>query len=124
MDVVIMATLPCTAYMSQSDKGEMVIGGGTKWDNKLTPNRGHSIHIEETCARLGGTFPNGICGSKVLRQWGGIVDGHGGRSPILSEKRRWRAYLGTAAGGTGGLKDQSQDSGWAMAELMAKGRSP
>lgn len=46
MDVVVMANT-VHGYMSQSDKGEMVIGGGTDGFNNYT-QRGSFHHIEET----------------------------------------------------------------------------
>jgi sarcosine oxidase subunit beta len=48
MDVVVMANT-VHGYMSQSDKGEMVIGGGTDGYNAYT-QRGSFHHVEETCA--------------------------------------------------------------------------
>ena len=82
MDVVVMANT-VHGYMSQSDKGEMVIGGGTDGHNNYT-QRGSFHHIEETVRALVETFPM-ISRLKMLRQWGGIVDVTGDRSPILSK---------------------------------------
>ncbi|MGY9046613.1 MAG: sarcosine oxidase subunit beta family protein, partial [Rhodobacterales bacterium] len=82
MDVVIMANT-VHGYMSQSDKGEMVIGGGTDGYNNYT-QRGSFQHIEETVRSLIETFPM-LSRLKMLRQWGGIVDVTGDRSPILSK---------------------------------------
>jgi sarcosine oxidase subunit beta len=70
-------------YMSQSDKGEMVIGGGTDGFNNYT-QRGSFHHIEETLRALVETFPM-ISRLKMLRQWGGIVDMTGDRSPLISK---------------------------------------
>ncbi len=69
--------------MSQSDKGEMVIGGGTDGYNSYT-QRGSFHHVEETVRALVETFPM-LARLKMLRQWGGIVDMTGDRSPILSQ---------------------------------------
>jgi hypothetical protein len=71
MDIVVMANT-VHGYMSQSDKGEMVIGGGTDGFNNYT-QRGSFHHIEETLRALIETFPI-ISRLKMLRQWGGIVD--------------------------------------------------
>ncbi|HCK07155.1 MAG TPA: sarcosine oxidase subunit beta, partial [Rhodobacter sp.] len=68
MDVVVMANT-VHGYMSQSDKGEMVIGGGTDGFNNFT-QRGSFHHIEETLRALVETFPM-ISRLKMLRQWGG-----------------------------------------------------
>ena len=50
MDVVVMANT-VHGYMSQSDKGEMVIGGGTDGFNNYT-QRGRSTISRRRCARL------------------------------------------------------------------------
>ncbi|MCF7700416.1 sarcosine oxidase subunit beta family protein [Loktanella sp. M215] len=119
MDVVVMANT-VHGYMSQSDKGEMVIGGGTDGYNNYT-QRGSFHHIEETVRALVETFP--IVGRlKMLRQWGGIVDVTGDRSPILS-KTPVEGIFVNCGWGTGGFK-AIPGSGWAMAELVAKGSSP
>ena len=119
MDVVVMANT-VHGYMSQSDKGEMVIGGGTDGFNNYT-QRGSFHHIEETVRALIETFPM-ISRLKQLRQWGGIVDMTGDRSPILS-KTPVEGIFVNCGWGTGGFK-AIPGSGWAMAELMARGHSP
>lgn len=119
MDVVVMANT-VHGYMSQSDKGEMVIGGGTDGYNNYT-QRGSFHHIEETVRALVETFPM-ISRLKMLRQWGGIVDMTGDRSPILSKTPVDGIFV-NCGWGTGGFK-AIPGSGWAMAELMAKGHSP
>ncbi|SHI35439.1 sarcosine oxidase subunit beta [Palleronia salina] len=119
MDVVVMANT-VHGYMSQSDKGEMVIGGGTDGYNNYT-QRGSFHHIEETVRALVETFPM-ISRLKMLRQWGGVVDVTGDRSPILSKTPLDGCFI-NCGWGTGGFK-ATPGSGWAMAELMAKGHSP
>ena len=119
MDVVVMANT-VHGYMSQSDKGEMVIGGGTDGYNNYT-QRGSFHHIEETVRALIETFPV-VSRLKMLRQWGGIVDVTGDRSPILSKTPVEGMFI-NCGWGTGGVK-AIPGSGWAMAELMAKGHSP
>ena len=119
MDVVVMANT-VLGYMSQSDKGEMVIGGGTDGFNNYT-QRGSFHHIEETVRALVETFPM-ISRLKMPRQWGGIVDVTGDRSPILSKTPVEGVFV-NCGWGTGGFK-AIPGSGWAMAELMAKGQSP
>ena len=119
MDVVVMANT-VHGYMSQSDKGEMVIGGGTDGYNNYT-QRGSFHHIEETVRALIETFPM-ISRLKMLRQWGGIVDVTGDRSPILSKTPVEGVFI-NCGWGTGGFK-AIPGSGWGFAELMAKGTSP
>lgn len=118
MDVVVMANT-VHGYMSQSDKGEMVIGGGTDAFNNYT-QRGSFHHIEETVRALVETFPM-ISRLKMLRQWGGIVDVTGDRSPIISKTPVGNCFV-NCGWGTGGFK-AIPGSGWAMAQLMATGHS-
>ena len=119
MDCVVMANT-VHGYMSQSDKGEMVIGGGTDGYNNYT-QRGSFHHIEETVRALVETFPM-ISRLKMLRQWGGIVDVTGDRSPIISKTPVEGMFI-NAGWGTGGFKS-IPGSGWGFAELMARGYSP
>ena len=107
-------------YMSQSDKGEMVIGGGADNYNNYT-QRGSFHHIEETVRALCETFPM-IQRLKMLRQWGGIVDMTGDRSPILSKTPLENCII-NCGWGTGGFK-ATPGSGWGFAELVATGYSP
>lgn len=118
MDVVVMANT-VHGYMSQSDKGEMVIGGGADGFNNYT-QRGSFHHVEETVRALIETFPI-ISRLKMLRWWGGIVDMTGDRSPILSKTPVGNIFI-NCGWGTGGFK-AIPGSGCAMAELMAKGHS-
>jgi len=118
MDVVVMANT-VHGYMSQSDKGEMVIGGGADGYNNYT-QRGSFHHIEETVRALIETFPM-VSRLKMLRQWGGIVDMTGDRSPILSKTPVDNIFI-NCGWGTGGFK-AIPGSGWGFAELMATGES-
>ena len=119
MDVVVMANT-VHGYMSQSDKGEMVIGGGADGYNNYT-QRGSFHHIEETVRALVETFPI-ISRLKMLRQWGGIVDMTGDRSPIISKTPVENVFI-NCGWGTGGFK-AIPGSGWATASLIAKGEDP
>ena len=112
MDVVVMANT-VHGYMSQSDKGEMVIGGGADGYNNYT-QRGSFHHIEETVRALVETFPM-ISRLKMLRQWGGIVDMTGDRSPIISKTPLGNTFI-NCGWGTGGFK-AIPGSGWATAGL-------
>ena len=116
MDCVVMANT-VHGYMSQSDKGEMVIGGGADGFNNYT-QRGSFHHIEETVRALIETFPI-ISRLKMLRQWGGIVDMTGDRSPIISKTPVDGIFI-NCGWGTGGFK-AIPGSGWATAEMLADG---
>ncbi|MEM1276737.1 MAG: sarcosine oxidase subunit beta family protein [Pseudomonadota bacterium] len=119
MDIVVMANT-VHGYMSQSDKGEMVIGGGADGFNNYT-QRGSFQHIEETVRALTETFPM-ISRLKMLRQWGGIVDMTGDRSPIIGKTPVEGIFI-NCGWGTGGFK-AIPGSGWATAGLIAKGEDP
>jgi sarcosine oxidase subunit beta len=119
MDVVVMANT-VHGYMSQSDKGEMVIGGGADGFNNYT-QRGSFHHIEATMRALTETFPM-ISRLKMLRQWAGVADMTGDRSPILSKTPLEGCFI-NCGWGTGGFK-AIPGSGWGFAELIAKGESP
>lgn len=119
LDIVVMANT-VHGYMSQSDKGEMVIGGGADSYNNYT-QRGSFHHIEETVRALKETFP--VIGRlKMLRQWGGIVDMTGDRSPIISKAPVEGMFI-NCGWGTGGFK-AIPGSGWATAGLIANGTDP
>ena len=75
-------------------------------------------HVEETVRALIETFPM-ISRLKMLRWWGGIVDMTGDRSPIISKTPLGNCFI-NCGWGTGGFK-AIPGSGWAMAELVAKG---
>ncbi|MGB0854942.1 MAG: sarcosine oxidase subunit beta family protein [Pikeienuella sp.] len=119
IDVVVMANT-VHGYMSQSDKGELVIGGGADGYNNYT-QRGSFHHIEETVRALKETFPI-ISRLKMLRQWGGIVDMTGDRSPIISKAPVEGMFI-NCGWGTGGFK-AIPGSGWATAGMIANGSDP
>jgi sarcosine oxidase subunit beta len=119
MDIVVMANT-VHGYLSQSDKGEMVIGGGADGFNNYT-QRGSFQHVEETVRALCETFPI-LSRLRMLRQWGGIVDMTGDRSPIIGRAPVPGIYL-NCGWGTGGFK-AIPGSGHAMAGLIAKGAHP
>ena len=116
LDIVVMANT-VHGYLSQSDKGELVIGGGSDGYNAYT-QRGSFQHVEETVRALCETFPI-ISRLKMLRQWGGIVDMTGDRSPIIGRTPVEGIFI-NCGWGTGGFKS-IPGSGWAMAATLAKG---
>ena len=116
IDCVVMAN-SVHGYISQSDKGEMVIGGGADAFNNYT-QRGSFQHVEETLRALIETFPM-LSRLKMLRQWGGIVDMTGDRSPIIGPTPVPGIFI-NCGWGTGGFK-AIPGSGWATAEMLARG---
>ena len=82
IDTVVMSSA-VHAYVSQSDKGELVIGAGTDSYNSFTQRGGFNI-IEDTIRAMVELYP--VFGKmKMLRQWGGMVDICPDASPIISK---------------------------------------
>src|SRR4029077_7598996 len=71
------------AYISQSDKGELVIGAGT--DQYISYSQTGDLPIlQHTLDAICEMFPI-FTRMKMLRSWGGIVDVTPDRSPILAK---------------------------------------
>ena len=89
------------AYISQSDKGELVIGAGTDAYTSYT-QRG-ALHINShTLAAVCELFP-ALRRMRMLRNWGGIVDVTPDRSPIIAKTPVPGLYV-NCGWGTGGFK--------------------
>ena len=100
IDTVVMSSA-VHAYVSQSDKGELVIGAGTDSYNSFTQRGGFNI-IEDTIRAMVELYP--VFGKmKMLRQWGGIVDICPDASPIIS-KCDIEGLFFNCGWGTGGFK--------------------
>jgi sarcosine oxidase subunit beta len=117
IDCVVMANT-VHGYISQSDKGELVVGGGTDPYNNYS-QRGSFPALEHTVTALVETFPL-ISRLRMLRMWGGIVDMTGDRSPIIGETPVKGLYV-NCGWGTGGFK-AIPGSGWVFADTLANGR--
>lgn len=105
-------------YVSQSDKGELVVGGGLD----LYPSyaqRGNLPTLQGVVAGLLELFP---CFSRLrmLRQWAGIVDVVHDSSPIIDHAPVKGMYL-NCGWGTGGFK-AIPGGGFAFAHLLATDR--
>ncbi len=104
------------AYMSQSDKGELVIGAGT--DQYVSySQRGALPIVEHTLAAICEIFPI-FRRMRMLRTWGGIVDVTPDRSPILGKTPVQGLYV-NCGWGTGGFK-ATPGAGDLLAYTMAK----
>ncbi len=115
IDTVVMSGA-VHAYVSQSDKGELVIGAGV--DGYIGYGQRGSLQVtEETLAAICELFPL-FRRMRMLRQWGGIVDVCPDASPILSKTPVQNLYL-NCGWGTGGFK-ATPGSGWAFAHTIAK----
>ena len=89
------------AYISQSDKGELVIGAGTDQYTSYSQTGGLHI-IQHTLDAICEMFPI-FTRMKMLRSWGGIVDVTPDRSPILAKTPVSGLYV-NCGWGTGGFK--------------------
>ncbi len=104
------------AYISQSDKGELVIGAGTDAYTSYT-QRG-ALHVtEHTLDAICELFPM-FRRMRMLRNWGGIVDVTPDRSPILSKTSVPGLYV-NCGWGTGGFK-ATPGSGHVFAHTIAR----
>jgi sarcosine oxidase subunit beta len=105
------------AYMSQSDKGELVIGAGTDAYTSYSQTGGLHIAVS-TLEAIVELFPI-TSRLKMLRNWGGIVDTTPDRSPILSKTAVPGLFV-NCGWGTGGFK-ATPGSGHVFAHLVATG---
>jgi sarcosine oxidase subunit beta len=100
IDTVVMSNA-VHAYVSQSDKGELVIGAGTDDYVSYTQKGSHQI-VEGTLNAILELYPI-FSRMRMLRQWGGIVDICPDASPILSKTTIKGLYF-NCGWGTGGFK--------------------
>jgi sarcosine oxidase subunit beta len=116
LNTVIMSNA-VHGYISQSDKGELVIGAGT--DQFTSYSQRGSFHvIEHTLQAIVELFP-AFSRMKMLRQWGGIVDVTPDRSPIIGLTPVENLFI-NCGWGTGGFK-ATPGSGHVFAWTVAKG---
>ena len=116
IDMVIMSQ-SIHAYVSQSDKGEIVMGG----DPDLYPTysqRGRPDRIEGVAGQCIALFP-ALSRLRMLRSWAGTTDMSFDGSPIIGTTPVEGLYLN---GGWcyGGFK-ATPASGWTYAHTLAKG---
>jgi sarcosine oxidase, subunit beta len=104
-------------YVSQSDKGELVIGAGV--DGFVSYARRGSFHIIESqiaaCLQLFPIFSR----LRMMRSWAGIVDVCPDASPIIDKTPVDGLYI-NGGWGTGGFK-ATPGSGWVFAHTIATG---
>ena len=115
LNTVIMSNA-VHGYISQSDKGELVVGAGI--DSYIGyGQRGSYSVIEGNIAAIVELFPN-FSRVKMLRQWGGIVDVCPDACPIISLTPVKGLYF-NCGWGTGGFK-ATPGSGWVFAYTIAR----
>ena len=115
--------LPCVimsntihAYISQSDKGELVIGAGT--DAYVSYSQAGGLHVNmHTLEAICELFPI-FRRMRMLRNWGGIVDLTPDRSPIIGKTPVPGLYV-NGGWGTGGFK-ATPGSGHVFAATIAR----
>lgn len=103
------------AYISQSDKGELVIGAGT--DAYTSYSQAGGLHIAtHTLDAICELFPQ-FRRMRMLRNWGGIVDVTPDRSAIIAKTDVPGLYV-NCGWGTGGFK-ATPGSGSVFAHTIA-----
>lgn len=97
--VVLSPRIHC--YVSQSDRGEIVIGGGADIYNSYA-QRGGIPTLEANIAAVLELFP-AFSRLKLMRQWAGIVDISPDTTPIIGKTPVQGLYI-SGGWGTGGFK--------------------
>lgn len=116
LDCVVMSNA-VHVYVSQADKGELVMGAGIDAYNSYA-QRGSFHVIEHQMAAALELFPI-FAHAKLLRTWGGIVDVSPDASPILGTTPIEGLFV-NCGWGTGGFK-ATPGSGDVYAQTIADG---
>ncbi len=116
LDTVVMSNA-VHGYISQSDKGDLVIGAGVDGYNGYG-QRGSFNVIEHTLQAICELFPS-FSRVRMNRHWGGIVDVCPDACPILS-KTEVEGLFFNCGWGTGGFK-ATPGSGFVFADTLANG---
>ena len=114
LDTVVMSGA-VHGYISQSDKGDLVIGAGIDAYNGYG-QRGSFMTIEHALQAIIELFPQ-FSRVRMLRQWGGIVDVCPDACPIIGKMPLTGLYF-NCGWGTGGFK-ATPGSGWVFAHTIA-----
>ncbi len=114
LDTVVMSNA-VHAYISQTDKGELIIGAGIDAYNGYGLRGSYSI-IEGTIESVLELFPT-FSRLRMLRHWAGAVDICPDASPIISKTHIQGLYF-NGGWGTGGFK-ATPGSGWVFAYTIA-----
>jgi len=118
LDTVVLSTA-IGSYVSQSDKGEMVIGGGLDLFASYAQRGSFSV-MQDTIAGVLALFP-AFSRLPLLRQWAGIVDVVRDSSPIIGATPLDNLYI-NCGWGTGGFK-AIPVGGWTFAHVLATGKN-
>jgi sarcosine oxidase subunit beta len=118
LDTVVIS--PGTGvYVSQSDKGEMVIGGSLDLFASYA-QRGSFAVMQSVIAGTLAMFPS-FSRLRLMRHWAGIVDVVHDSSPIIGPTPVPGLYI-NCGWGTGGFK-AIPVGGWTLAHVLANGRN-
>ncbi len=116
-DTVVMSNA-VHVYVSQSDKGDLVIGAGIDAYTSYA-QRGSFPVVEHQMGALIELFPI-FSRLRMMRAWGGIVDVCPDASPIIGTTPVGNLYF-NCGWGTGGFK-ATPGSGWVFAHTIAENR--
>ena len=116
LDTVVLSPA-VGAYWSQSDKGEVVIGGALDLFASYA-QRGSFAITQQVLAATAELFPS-FGRLRLLRQWSGTVDVVHDSSPIIGATPVPGLYI-NCGWGTGGFKSIPA-GGWTLAHLLATG---
>ena len=119
LDVIIVSG-SLHVYVSQSDRGELVMGASVDPFASYSMN-GSLAFVENLAGHMLELFP-GLRHVRVLRQWAGLCDMTPDFSPVMGVTPV-AGFLVDVGWGTWGFK-ASPVSGKRMAELIATGRTP
>jgi sarcosine oxidase subunit beta len=104
-------------YVSQSDRGEIVVGGGADAYPSYSQRGGVPV-LQETIAAMTELFP-AFSRLRLMRQWGGIVDITPDTTPVMGLTPIENLFI-TGGWGTGGYK-AIPAGGDTMAHTVATG---
>ena len=108
-------------YAYQTDRGEVVIGGGV--DPYPTYSQRSTLHtLEELAKHTVEMFPS-LRNAKVMRQWAGLCDMTPDYAPILGKVDGLEGFVLTCGWGSWGFK-AAPIAGKSMAELIATDVTP
>ena len=116
----IVASMGLLFYVSQTARGEMLMGAEIDRQPSYSYRSGH--HFMQSCANRAMTLLPFLRNLRILRQWTGICDMTPDYSPIMSKTEAKNFYL-TTGWGTWGFK-AIPAGGQQMAELVATGETP
>lgn len=116
----IFSSAGLTFYVSQTARGEMLIGAEIDRQPSYSYRSGH--HFVQSCAHRALTLLPFLRNLRILRQWTGVCDMSPDYSPVMG-KTPVENFLITTGWGTWGFK-AIPVGGEQMAELIATGETP